>query len=50
MVVLLQIGNDHSVPQIAVPYQIPVIEINFHLAANHMFIVNLLVSSYIFFP
>ena len=29
MVVLLWIGNDHSVSQIDVPYQIPVIEISF---------------------
>ena len=50
MVVLQQISNDHSVPQIAVPYQMPTIEINFHSAANHMFIVNPLVSLCIFFP
>ena len=49
-VFLLQVGNDHSVPQIAVPDWTPVTEINLYLAANSTLIVVPLVSSCIFFP
>lgn len=49
-VFLLRVGNDHNLPQIAVPDWTPVTEINLYLAGNPTLIVVPLVSSYFFFP